>query len=673
MRLICAQAVRRVEAGLHPNISALHMSRSRRWTHNTNNRRAARASSSKAKMDTKETETTDYSTWSQDELVKRVTALENELKLKNSRFHCPLQLLCHTKKISIESLPAATPEKKPWKKPRSERVFDPSKYSTRLIALKLAYLGKRYNGFEHHTGHTTPLTTIEEELWKALNKGRLIFPEVSHPLNPGEVNWEGCEYSKCGRTDKGVSAFGQVIGIRVRSNRPLGKKKERAKAPATGNGIDKLLEQVEGPGGVVNNQLPENGVPQFNTLPRENSLEMVSPALAPSRIQDQEPKLASEPLGLDDPDYEAALNFDPIADEIPYPSLLNRLLPPDIRILAWCPAPPADFSARFSCRERQYRYFFTQPAFPPIPHHFELGTRSKNGNAAVKDGWLDIDAMREAAKLFEGDHDFRNFCKVDGSKQIANFERRIFFADIEEVEDATNGLSFVNGADFVPAGSTTTSNPKVYTFTLHGSAFLWHQVRCMVALLFLVGQGLEKPSIISELLDVKKNPRRPTYEMTDDTPLVLWDCVFPREDDPDRKDALQWVYVGDEPGKGDTKYGTSGLVDDLWKVWRERKIDEMLAGTLIDVVSKQGKPVQELTAGRASKATKSQKVFDGGDTPRLQGTYTQVMKKQFMETVEIINEKYAMRKGFENSEDLKKQGFRRLNRPEKLEESVSEE
>ena len=95
----------------------------------------------------------------------------------------------------------------------------------------------------------------------------------------------------------------------------------------------------------------------------------------------------------------------------------------------------------------------------------------------------------------------------------------------------------------------------MYTFNLHGSAFLWHQVRHMVAILFLVGQGLEKPSIVRELLDVEKNPRRPTYEMATDTPLVLWDCIFPHEDDEDRKDALHWLYVGDGPRGGDSKYG----------------------------------------------------------------------------------------------------------------------
>jgi tRNA pseudouridine38/39 synthase len=583
------------------------MSRSRRWRKNTSQGKEARAnlhSSTSSRMEEK----ADYSAWSHEKLIERVTALENELKEKNQRY---IQRSFYHRLISLtraESsvIPLPTPEKKSWKKPRSERVFDPTKYSTRLVALKLAYLGKRYNGFEYSKNNTA-LPTIEEELWKALNRARLIFPEGSHPLAPGEINWEGCDYSKCGRTDKGVSAFGQVIGIRVRSNRPLGRRKE--------------------------------------TLPRENAVEMGSPALAPSRVNDNGSAL--EELNIEDPDFEEALNFDPIADEIQYPSILNRLLPPDIRILAWCPAPPLDFSARFSCRERQYRYFFTQPAFAPTPHHLELPFSSSKAATKVKDGWLNIDAMREAAKLFEGRHDFRNFCKVDPGKQISNFERKIFYADIEEVDDSTGALAFINGQDFLSSGVTGGGNPKIYTFTLHGSAFLWHQVRCMVA----------KPSIISELLDVEKNPCRPTYEMATDTPLVLWNCVFPHENDPERKDALQWVYVGEGPRGGELKYGSGGLMEDLWKVWRERKVDEILAGSLIDVVSKQGGKVGELSPG---KLNRSQKVFDGGDAPRLQGTYTRVMKKPLMDRVEVQNEKYAVRKGFENAADLKAQGFRRL-------------
>ncbi len=96
--------------------------------------------------------------------------------------------------------------------------IDPSRYSTRFIALKLAYLGKNYGGYEYSSSGTLP--SIEEELWKALVKACLISPPT-----PDTVDFSTCEYSKCGRTDRGVSAFGQVVALRVRSNRPPRKRK----------------------------------------------------------------------------------------------------------------------------------------------------------------------------------------------------------------------------------------------------------------------------------------------------------------------------------------------------------------------------------------------------------------------------------------------------------------
>ncbi|KFX96798.1 hypothetical protein O988_05168 [Pseudogymnoascus sp. VKM F-3808] len=578
-------------------------------------------------MATPPVEKINYKEWSHENLIKRVTELEHNLKLKNAHY------------------PVATPQKS-YKKVRTEKHFDPSRYSTRLIALKLAYLGKAYNGFEHHVGNKTPLPTVEEKLWEVLVKARLIFPKGASPDGKGEINWDGCDYSKCGRTDKGVSAFGQVIGLRVRSNRPLPKHTAAE---------------------------PRDGTEDFNhTMPRDNALEMASPALRPSI---QEGRSANPPeLSIDDPEFEEAFDFDPIADELPYCHLLNRLLPPDIRILAWCPAPPLGFSARFSCKERQYKYFFTQPAFAPPPENPSIERTNKYTN--VKDGWLDIDAMREAASYFVGSHDFRNFCKIDGSKQITNFERTMFFADILEVDDTTPVLDFVGKKEFTPApsiiGSSEQVSPKVYTFTLHGSAFLWHQVRCMVSILFLVGQGLEKPTIIKELLDVEKNPSRPAYEMAQDAPLVLWDCVFPHEDDPSRENAIQWLHVGDEPGRGDTKWGTVGLIEDLWKVWRERKIDEVLASNLLSAVAKQGGAIEGLTSDHWAKVVRSQKVYDGNNKPKLTGQYTPVMKKPLMERPEVINEKYAVRKGFEGSADLKTQGFRRMNKPSEPNDNADE-
>ncbi|KAI7010751.1 hypothetical protein KC366_g17006, partial [Hortaea werneckii] len=78
----------------------------------------------------------DYTQLSHADLVTRVTDLEQQLRTLNAK---------HTAS-STTSSPAAPPKKKP-KKPA--KPFDPSKYNTRFIALKFAYLGGEYNGFEH--------------------------------------------------------------------------------------------------------------------------------------------------------------------------------------------------------------------------------------------------------------------------------------------------------------------------------------------------------------------------------------------------------------------------------------------------------------------------------------------------------------------------------------------
>src|SRR5207247_7611422 len=106
-------------------------------------------------------------------------------------------------------------------------------------------------------------------------------------------------------------------------------------------------------------------------------------------------------------------------------------------------------------------------------------------------GWLDIDAMREGTKRLVGVHDFRNFCKVDTSKQMTNFVRNIFHADIELVNTKnclpaylgpsgfqsleTNGIEQISELP----GNHSPFAPQIYTFTVHGNAFLWHQVRHM--------------------------------------------------------------------------------------------------------------------------------------------------------------------------------------------------
>jgi len=420
-----------------------------------------------------------------------------------------------------------------------------------------------------------------------------------------DCNWEGCEYSKCGRTDKGVSAFGQVISLKVRSNRPKTNcKVEHEGAPLETGG---------------NGDESEDSIVQAETC------------------------------------------FDPIKDELSYPRILNRVLPEDIRVLAWCPSVPSGFNARFSCRERRYRYFFTQPAYVPLPDSAGISER-RTGNIK-RDGWLDIKAMQEAASNFIGLHDFRNFCKVDPAKQITNFERMIFHVGIEEAASCQGLVSFLDTPG-VRAVSPDNQVAKIYTFTVFGSAFLWHQIRHMVAILFLVGQGFEEPSIVSKLLNVSQTPTRPHYEMANDAPLVLWDCLFP-EDDDSREDALQWLYCDSQPeerdGKqasstpGDGSLGHGGINEVLWAGWRRKKMDEILAGSLLDVVA-----AQEISSpngptngqiGKAynnplhsSRLAPSTRIFDGGNRARLKREYTPIMARQRMESPEVVNARWLERK-----------------------------
>ncbi|KAH7383859.1 pseudouridylate synthase 3 [Pyrenochaeta sp. MPI-SDFR-AT-0127] len=587
----------------------------------------------------------EYVEWSQQQLIARIHELEQQIGDSGTPTTTGL-LESNAAKLTGSSVPPLNSGHKSLafrKAPKSPpKAFDASKYSTRLIALKFAYLGQKYNGFEHHKNNSTPLPTIEEELWKALVKTRLINPIPTQgdttdynridrktfaawDREGADVNWDGCEYSKCGRTDRGVSAFGQVIGVRVRSQRPL----PRSASPQLTEEGDEGAEEYD-------------GTPPSTELESKNSTH----------------------------------SFNDLTDELPYIQLLNRVLPPDIRIYAWCPNPPPNFSARFSCKERRYKYFFTSPCYAPVPGSAGLYNTTEPNSSLMREGWLDIEAMKKGCKELEGLHDFRNFCKIDASKQLTNFKRRIFHADIEEVSPLSVP-AFLSHAALNSPSSSTQVQPKMYSFTLHGSAFLWHQVRSIVAILFLIGQKLESPSLIPSLLDIEANPTRPKYEMASDAPLVLWDCIFPHESEVQSseerqsgyEDRLEWVYVGDEGGvepkskgsakgggpssMGKGKWGRGGVIDDVWEMWRGNKIDETLSALLLDKIASQGsstlddQDVSEQTVGIAKGGPR---IFDGGDIGRAKGNYAPVLQRERQESVEVVNERYLRRKGITPSQ-----------------------
>lgn len=82
------------------------------------------------------------------------------------------------------------------------------RYNKRRILLRLAYFGKQYRGLATQEDCTN---TIEHHLFNALEKSRLI------------PSRDQANYHRCGRTDKGVSASGQVIindlKLKINSNK----------------------------------------------------------------------------------------------------------------------------------------------------------------------------------------------------------------------------------------------------------------------------------------------------------------------------------------------------------------------------------------------------------------------------------------------------------------------
>lgn len=63
--------------------------------------------------------------------------------------------------------------------------------------------------------------------------------------------------------------------------------------------------------------------------------------------------------------------------------------------------------------------------------------------------------MKSASLFLIGEHDFRNFCKMDVGNGVVEFRRRIIDVQIEAVNDEKDG------------------GYSMYKFKLVGQAFLW--------------------------------------------------------------------------------------------------------------------------------------------------------------------------------------------------------
>ena len=185
----------------------------------------------------------------------------------------------------------------PAKRAQRQKPFDFTKYPSRHVALHVMYAGWNYHGFASQGADASGVDTVETQLFAALKKCRLIAPDAT---------WQSCDYTRCGRTDAGVSALSQVITLRL-SCQALFAPPRDPEGPRHGAAFDDRP-----PGG------------------QRRAARVTLPAPPPPTDDD---------------------------DELDYPNVLNRALPDDVRILGWSYV-DADFSARFRLRVSTLQIFF---------------------------------------------------------------------------------------------------------------------------------------------------------------------------------------------------------------------------------------------------------------------------------------------------------------------------
>ena len=150
------------------------------------------------------------------------------------------------------------------------------------------------------------------------------------------------------------------------------------------------------------------------------------------------------------------------------PAALNNCLPEDIRAIK---AEEKRLHARFDAKNKEYEYLiFNGLILPPIYRNFVWQVRAK----------LDMPAMKKAARVLVGRHDFSSFCAAGSDGR--NFTRVIFRLSVSKKR-----IRIWDGTVL-----------PVISFKVKGDGFLHKMVRNMVGTLVEVGLGK------TNLLEVRK-------------------------------------------------------------------------------------------------------------------------------------------------------------------------
>jgi tRNA pseudouridine38-40 synthase len=153
----------------------------------------------------------------------------------------------------------------------------------------------------------------------------------------------------------------------------------------------------------------------------------------------------------------------------------NRFLPPDIAV-QWAQPVPAEFHSRASAVARRYSYVVLEsPVRPSV----------ESGRA----GWvfkpLDEAALREGAGHLLGTHDFTSF-------RASECQARSPVKTLTRVDIARRGA--------------------YWRFDFEADAFLHHMIRNIMGCLVAVGQGLQRPGWMREVIEARsRDAAAPTF------------------------------------------------------------------------------------------------------------------------------------------------------------------
>ncbi len=144
----------------------------------------------------------------------------------------------------------------------------------------------------------------------------------------------------------------------------------------------------------------------------------------------------------------------------------NKYLPEDIAVVS-TEKVDKRFHARLSAKKKTYVYRIWTGEIPDV-----FGRKFRyNFN-----GYLDLEIMKQGAKLLCGTHDFAAFCSNKRYKRST--VREIYYVDIE-------------------------GGKEEIVIRFCGNGFLYNMVRIMVGTLIEIGQGKREPGSVTELFESK--------------------------------------------------------------------------------------------------------------------------------------------------------------------------